>query len=223
MWLEDYSPDIDSSSETGSSSAESTKEASEKYKESSKKAWAKVAKTKKDEKKAKKYDFLLAGFLVKIIVDKKYDTILDTLFPSIHLWYPSNFILWILSLINNEISNKIREISNKQQVIFNYEITNEKIKFDDNNIDKNIKNRINYWVEDIIDSVTLEYSNIQTQKLKELLIKDEEVLLMYTAKVFSFFLNEINITISDKQSSNISNFILSEVKNKVENLKIENI
>jgi len=222
MWIEDYSPDIDSS-EWVWNSAESAKDASEKYKESTKKAWAKVAKTRKDEKKAKKYDFLLAGFLVKIIVDKKYDTILDTLFPAIHLWYPSNFILWILSLINIEISEKIRETSNKKNINFNYNIKKIITEFDDNNIDQSIQNRINYWVEDITDSVVLEYSSIQTQKLKQLIIKDDTLLLNYTSKVFSFFLREININITEKKSRNISEFILSEVKKSINKLEIENI
>lgn len=222
MWLEDYSPDIDSS-EWVWNSAEVAKDASEKYKETTKKTWAKIAKTRKDEKKAKKYDFLLAGFLVKIIVDKKYDSILDTLFPSIHAWYPSNFILWILSLINIEISNKIRDTSNKESINFNYNIKNEIEEFDDSNIDKIIQNRINYWVEDITDSVTIEYSNIQTQKLKKLLIKDKTLLLSYTSKVFTFFLKEINIHITENKSLSISEFILWEVKKSIDKLEIENI
>ena len=222
MGLEEYIPDIDSS-ESWWNTAEASKESSEKYKESSKKAQAQIQKTKKDEKKAKKYDFLLAGFLVKIIVDKKYDTILETLFPAIHEWYPSNFVLWILSLINTDISNKIRETSNKELINFEYNKNNEQEEFNDSKINPEIRTRINYWVEDITDSVTLEYSNIQTIKLKKLLIEDEIILLSYTSKVFSFFLNEINISISESKSKNISNFILSEVKKSIDNLKIENI
>lgn len=222
MWLEDYSPDIDSS-EWLWNWTEKTKEASEKYKESVKKSWVKIARTKKDEKKAKKYDFLLAGFLVKIIVDKKYDTILESLFPTIHKWFPSNFVLWILSLINIEISNKIREISQKEKIIFNYKIKSTDTNFDDSNIDKEIQNRINYWVEDIVNSTIIEYSNIQTKKLKELLITDNELLLIYMSKVFSFFLKEININISKSKSDNISEFILNEIKKSINKLKIEEI
>lgn len=222
MWLEDYSPDIDSS-EWLWNWTEKTKEASEKYKESVKKSWVKIARTKKDEKKAKKYDFLLAGFLVKIIVDKKYDTILESLFPTIHKWFSSNFVLWILSLINIEISNKIREVSQKEKIIFNYKIKNTDTNFDDSNIDKEIQNRINYWVEDIVNSIIIEYSNIQTKKLKELLITDNELLLIYMSKVFSFFLKEININISKSKSDNISEFILNEIKKSINKLKIEEI
>ena len=55
MWLEDFTPEIESS-EWWWNSAESIKEVSEKFKEASKKSQAKVQKTQKDEKKAKKYD-----------------------------------------------------------------------------------------------------------------------------------------------------------------------
>ena len=222
MWLEDYSPDIDSS-EWAWNSAETVKDASEKFKESTKKAWVKVARTQKDEKKAKKYDFLLAGFLVKIIVDKKYDNILDTLFPTIHAWYPSNFVLWILSLINTEISNKIRDISNKKLINFDYKIKDIIEEFDDSNIDILIRNRINSWVEDITDSVTIEYSDIQTKKLKEFLAWDKTILLSYTSKVFSFFLKEININITENKSLSISEFILSEAQKSIDKLEIKNI
>ena len=222
MWLEDFTPEIESS-EWSWNSAEASKASSEKFREKAKKAWSQIKKTQKDEKKAKKYDFLLAGFLVKIIIDKKYDTILDTLFPAIHGWYPSNFILWILSLINIEISNRIREVSNKNKIIFNYDIKNEIENFDDNNMNTEIKDRISYWVEDIIDSVIIEYSNIQIKKLQELLSWDTIQLLNYTSKVFSFFLKEININISESKAKSISEFIISEVKSKVNKLEIEKI
>lgn len=222
MWLEDFSPDIESSEWTWQS-AEATKESSEKYKESQKKAWAKVAKVGKDEKKAKKYDFLLAWFLVKILVDKRYDTILDPLFSCIHLWYSSNFILGILSLINIEISNKIRETSNKELLNFDYERKNEIVEFDDKHIDPKIKNRINLWIEDIIDSVTIEYSSVQTEKIKELLASSDNTLLEYTSKIFNFFMSELNIDINLEKSNNISEFILWEISKYINKLEIEEI
>jgi len=90
-------------------------------------------------------------------------------------------------------------------------------------MDPNIKDRINYWVEDIVDSVTIEYSDIQTQRLKDLLKSDEKILLTYSSKIFSFFLNEINIDISIKKSESISKFILSEVEKAVDKLEIEKL
>jgi hypothetical protein len=222
MWIEDYTPEIESD-EWWWNSAEVKEEASEKYKKSSQKAAKKVQKVKKDEKKAKKYDFLLAGFLVKILLDKKYDSLIDSIFKTIHFWYPSNFVLWILSLINLEISNKIREITNNNKIKFEYKIQKEEINWNDNNIDIKIRNRINSWVEDINLSIKIEYSEIQTLKLKELLIKNEEILINYISKVFVFFLKEINISITNKKSENIAEFILSEIKKNINKLKIEDL
>ncbi|MBT3729312.1 hypothetical protein HOF65_05215 [bacterium] len=78
-------------------------------------------------------------------------------------------------------------------------------------------------MEDITDSVTLEYSSLQTKKLIDLLEDDKTLLLDYTSNIFNFFLKEINITISKEKSENISEFILSEVKKSIKELKIENI
>ena len=73
-------------------------------------------------------------------MDKKYDFILEELFKVINHSYPSNFVLWILSLINIEISNKIRENINKELINFSYKSIELK-DFDDNNIDLEVKNR----------------------------------------------------------------------------------
>lgn len=221
MWLEDFVLDIESS-EWSWNSVELNKNNSEKQKNSSKKTQAKIAKTKKDEKKARKYDILLAGFLIKIIIDKKYDVILSDLFQTINKWYPSNFVLWVLSLINIEISNKIREIWNKENITFDYVKKNLEEDFNDNKIDPKIKNRINNWVEDMIDSIKIEYSIIQTKKLKNLLKDDDKIILNYISKIFSFFLKEININISKTTSENISEFILNELKKWLNKLKLEN-
>jgi len=65
---------------------------------------------------------------------------------------------------------------------FNYS-KKEIIDFDSNNIDLEIKNRINYWIEDIIDSVIIDYSNIQTIKIIELLEKDESIIFSYISNI----------------------------------------
>jgi hypothetical protein len=104
---------------------------------------------------------------------------------------------------------------------FDYEIKKEIEVFDDNHIHFKIKDRINYWIEDILDSVILEYSSIQTEKLKVLLINDKNILLEYTSNIFTFFLNELNIQILDNKSINISEFIISEVSKSIDKLEIE--
>lgn len=221
MGLDDFSPDIESSEWVWKSS-EAVSEVSEKTKESSKKSAAWVKRTKQDEQKAKKYDFLLAWFLVKIIVDKKYDFILNELFKVMEDGYTSNFTLWILSLINTEISNKIRENNTKPLINFNYS-RKEIIDFDSNNIDLEIKNRINYWIEDIIDSVIIDYSNIQTIKIIELLEKDESIIFSYISNILWFFLKWLNINISKKQALSIADFIVNEVLKSIKKLKIEEV
>lgn len=221
MSLDEYSYDIDNS-DSPWSSPEQVKEISEKFKESIKKASAWIAKTQKDEKKAKKYDFLLANFLVKIIIDKKYDSVLENIFKVMDFWYSSNFILWILSLIDLEVSNKIREISWKEQIIFDFRLE-EIWEFDDNNMRKPIKDRINLWIEDMIDATTIDFSSIQNKRNIELLDKDWKVIIIFTAQIISFFLNEANISIKKDKAISISKFIISEVKSAMKSLKIEEI
>jgi len=221
MSLDDYIPD-ESTSESGWASNEKATEKAEKFKEQSKKASAWIKRTQKDEKKAKKQDLLLANFLVKIILNKKFDDVLDLLFKLLDKWYPSNFLLWVLSLIYIEISDKIRLSNNLEKIEFSY-INTEKIEFDDSNIDIQIKNRINFWVEDIILSVSANYSHILTKRLINLLEKKDDDILNFISKIFIFFLKEINITINKTQSDNIANFILKEVLKKIKSLNIEKI
>lgn len=221
MSLEEFAPDIDSS-ENSWNSAESSKEISEKFKKQIKESWSWIKRTKKDEKKAKKQDMLLANFLVKIIINKKFDDLLELLFRLIDKWYPSNFLLWILSLVYIEISDKIRENNKLEKIKFNY-YSKQEIKFDESIIDQEVKNRINYWVEDIILSISADYSHILTERLTNLIEKKDDEILTFISKVFIFFLNEINITISKNEADNISNFILSEVYKKIKWLDIEKI
>ncbi len=222
MWLEDFSPEIDSIDSSWESWINQSREASvEKASESAKKSAAWIARTQKDEKKAKKCDFLLASFLVKIIKDKRYDFLLDDLFACLDLNYPSNFLIWLLSLIYLPISDKIREKSKKQIIEFNY-ISKELKEFNDLTIDKEIQKRLNFWIEDIIDVLTIEYSSLLTQRLKKIYWKDRHLILL-TSKIISFFFQEINITITAKKAQKFWEFILKEVYRKLLDIKIEKI
>ena len=221
MSLEEFTPDIES--QEGSGSAESSKETSEKYKESAKKSSAWIKRTQKDEKKAKKHDFLLASFLVKIILDKKYDFLLDKLFKSLNSWFSSNFVLWVLSLINIEISHKIRELSSKEKINFDYVSKKELTDFHDHDLDSKLKNRINFWVEDIVDVTSIDYSSLQTENLSHIIDDKREIILEFVSLVFSFFFNELNINISKSKSDSYSDFIISEIKNSLKSLDIEKI
>ena len=197
-------------------------EVAEKLKESIKRWAAGMKRTQKDESKAKKYDMLLAGFLVKIIIDKKYDFILNSLFSTLDKGFSSNLVLWILSLAHEEISDKIKTLSGKQYSTysFTYKETQE---FNDSTIDSQVQERINSWVEDITDIITLEYSSIQITELKKNFITHKDIILHYTANVFKFFLHNSNITINETALFSISEFILAEVENGIKNLEIEEI
>jgi len=220
MGLEDYIPS-EWVSEDWWASAEQVKEASEQYKKQAAKSAAWIKKTQKDEKKAKTYDMLLAGFLVKILVNQNYNSILDALFTLLHKWYPSNFILWVMSLIYDDISVKIRELSQKEKIVFNYN-PSELVEFDDNNLDSRIKLRINQWIEDIVDSVSIEYSSILTKRLIVFLQTDESIIL-FISQVFSFFLKKLNINISLSKSQSISEYIIQEVLSNIKKLDLEEI
>lgn len=216
MWLEDFW--AIESSEGWSQSVE----VSEAFKESVKRWQAGIKRTKKDEKKAKKHDFLLAGFLVKILIDKKYDPLLDYIFKAMDAGYPSNFILGILSLVSTDVSNKIREVSGKEIIQFSYTSHKENEEFDDHHIAPEVRERINAWVEDMVDVVSIDYSSVVTEQLLQVLHHDEEIQIL-TRVIFSFFLHEIGISISASKSESIAEFILWEVIKEIKKLEIEEV
>lgn len=222
MALDDYSYDIDNSEWLWNSSEKASESVSEKIRESIKKWASWIKRTQKDEKKAKKYDFLLANSLVKIIINKKYDSIVENIFKVMDFWYASNFILWVLSLINTDISDKIREISWKEKIKFDF-ISDKEIEFDDSNLNKEIKDRINLWIEDIIDATSIEYSNVQNSKNLKMLEKNDTVIVIFMAQVFAFFLKESNITIKKSEAKAISYFIKTTVEKILKDLKIDEV
>lgn len=209
MWMDEFDSfeDIDASWNTTSNWLE----VSEKFRESVKKAASKTQKVQKDEKKARKYDFLLAHFLIKIILEKKFDDLVVLLFPCRDRWYPSNFLLWIFSLVYIDISNSIRETSKKKTIDFNYKNTEQSV-FDDNNIPEEIRYRINHWVEDMVDVVNLDSSEIQCKRLVKLLDNIDDDLHEFIVKIFVYFFASLNIEISDLKAYNYIDFILLELK-----------
>lgn len=206
MSIEDYWA-VDEGSEAGSQSSE----ISEKYKAAAKKAGAGIKRTKKDEQKAKKYDFLLAKFLVEMILKRKYDDLLDELFHCLDAWYGTNFLLGILSLIYLPISWEIRKATGKQAIEFYYEPSGEIQKFDDHELPSEIRDRVNSWIEDMDAVVSLEVSSIITKRTLGLILYDEKV-RKFTSSVFSFFFMELNISMSDGKAKNYSEFILWELE-----------
>jgi hypothetical protein len=126
-----------------------------------------------------------------------------------------------VSLVSIDISNKIREISLKPQVEFSYKSPN-KVEFDVSSLHTQIQDRINIWLEDMVDIVSIDYSNLLTSRLINLLKEDDEI-LDFVSNVFSFFLNEVNLVITEEESKDFTSYILSEVYKNLDNLKIEEI
>ena len=209
MGLNNFSADIDWQDEAWISMWNVSEQISEVYKEEVKKWAAQAKKTRKDEKKAKKQDMLLAKFLVKILIDKRYDSLFPDLFKSFDSWVPSNLILWILSLVYIEISNELRISVDKKLINFNYH-SEETISFSWNNLPQVVRDRINNWVEDILLVITLNPSKVYTNRIITN-IKDSPELRVFTTNVFKYFLSEINIYMSDKVLLDYSDFILNKV------------
>ena len=207
MGIEDFTS-VESSEWWENQASEGVSEA---YKESSKKASAWIKRTKKDERRAKRYDFLLAKFLVEMILKKKYDTVLEDLFSCMDAGYGTNFLLGVLSLIYLPISHEIRKFSGNEKVIFEYEVTPEKMIFDDHHMPPQVRDRVNQWIQDMEIVISLEASALITQRTLGLILYDEKI-RVFTGHVFSFFFTELNISISQQKAQNYSEFILTELE-----------
>lgn len=198
-------------------------EISEKFKETAKKAAAWAARTQRDEKKAKRYDFFLSSFLVKMILDKKYDTVLEKAIPLLNEWYPSNFILSVLSIAYDPISLKMREVLTwKTLHAFEFDKKESLTEFKDFEIDEPIKMRINIWIEDIIDAISIDSSSVVTKKLTVFAEFDENM-KQFISETLVFFLFHLNYSISKEKALSFASFIVTEVKKILNATKIEEI
>lgn len=200
----------------------SSVEVSEKFKEAVKKATAGIQRTQKDEKKGKQYDMMLSSFLIEIILNKNFDSLLPSLFDLMDEGYPSNFLLGVLSLVYHPIHKKVREISKKEEFLFHYQAPSEEMPFHDYLIDKDIKTRINTWIEDVIDVVTIDPSSILTNRFKELVATDEKVIFFF-AMTFQFFFQTLHIQISVEKSQSYGQFIVSEIQKSLQKIHLEEV
>jgi len=214
--LEDFIPS--ESPESWGNSAE----ISEKFKESSKRSSAGIKRTQKDEKKAKKHDFLLANFLVEIILKPEFDSLHKSMFACMNAGLNSNFILWVLSLVYEPISQKIREISTKPYTPFAL-LTWELQEFHDYSIPDPIKLRINTWAEDLTDIVSIETAHVSKESNFWAILAQEDKVIQFMSDVFTFFLSKNNLHIKKSKSENYSFFILGEVKKTLHSTPTEEI
>lgn len=211
--------------EDGETGVDKVSENKERKWQSSKASKTWVKKVKKDEQKAKKYDDLLSQVLIELIKNNKYDQVVSQVFDTLDAWYNSNLVLWILSIAYNPISDKIRDLNNMPRIEFNYRKTQEKIVFDDDNVDKEIQNRINYWIEDITLIVSREYSSLQMLEIQKQLWNSKQnkelILLLYV--VFVFFFSGLNMDIKKSIAVSYSKFIANHILQKIKKIEIDEI
>lgn len=230
--------------------------ASEKKEKAAKaaKAIAWIQKTRKDEKKAQKDNNFLYQIVIDIIQNPKYDVLIPVISELLKNSIPSNIIIWWISLIYNEAVYIIRNnyipwntnlVLNKKlaqefKVTINYVPTKEVIEFRDNNLHDAIKWRINEWVEDIINIISFDPSNIIIAKFLDLvenkniekddefentenqiIVDKKELILKYLASILTFFLLSLNITISKNKAMLYADFILWEIIKKMKEIKLD--
>ncbi len=209
MAINDIWYDVDWADDSGLSLWNMSEQISEQYKENTKKTQAKVQKTRKDEKKAKHQDLLLAKFLVKILINKSYDPLLPSLFRAFDNGIPSNFILGIMSLVYIDISNTIRDDCRIERINFSFH-SQEMVNFSWEALPQEVKDRINSWVEDIHAVILLNPSKVYTKRVIAS-IESSSDLYAFIEKVFVYFLWEVNIYITDKMAGEYTAFILKKI------------
>jgi len=252
MWL-DSIEDLDIWESSWEKAQESASEKKEKAAKSAK-AIAWIQKTRKDEKKAQKDNNFLYQIIIDIIQNPKYDAIIPFVSELLKHWIPSNIIIWGISLVYNEAAYIIRnnylqwntslvfdkKSAQEFKVIINYNKTKDVIEFRDDNLHEAIKWRINEWIEDIINVISFDPSNIVTAKFLQLVNnkpnEDEEVIeynknkesinkktliINYLASILTFFLLSLNIVISKDKALLYADFILWEVVKKMKEIKLD--
>ena len=113
MSLDDFESSYESADTGGKESGpQALQERIDKYqekKEKSSKAMAGIQRTRKDEKKAQRDDYILARILEYFVKDRQYATIVDALVPIIDKGFSSNLIIGIISLVFTPAATLIRE------------------------------------------------------------------------------------------------------------------
>lgn len=253
MWL-DSIEDIDTWESSWEKAQESASEKKEKAAKAAK-AIAWIQKTRKDEKKAQKDNNFLYQIVIDIIQNPKYDAIIPFISELLKHWIPSNIIIWGISLVYNEAAYIIRnnylhwstglvfdkKSAQEFKIVISYNKTKDIIEFRDDNLHEAIKWRVNEWIEDIINIISFDPSNIITASFLQLVNgvkKDDEdeqleqdkykefvdkklLIINYLASILTFFLLSLNIAISKDKAILYADFILWEVVKKMKEIKLD--
>ncbi|MDP5038865.1 MAG: hypothetical protein NWP80_00275 [Candidatus Gracilibacteria bacterium] len=218
MGLEDFTPS------EGIDSSPKSAEISEKIKEGIKKGASGIKRVQKDEKKAKKYDQMLAFILTNIVKQKEYDFIHSEIFFLLNKGFSSSVIIGIISLIYKEAEIEIRKISGKEIINFNHKKFSQEINFSDEILTDDLKNNINYWIENIFDISTINSSTIQIKNtIKLFKSSDYDLLLGFGINIFNFYFQNLNVKINNQLNKSYISFIFGELLKKLNQLKLDKI
>jgi hypothetical protein len=198
-------------------SAEAPGEKSEKQREQSKKAQAQLQKTQKDEKKAKTDNEELFQLLVRFIKNPLYEELVPTVVLLLQKEYPSRFVLVIIALIFPEGSAYLLRqtwFDEKVSTISGLFHSSEDISFDDTALDPSLREWITLWLtateKFLLSSAA---STILSQKLLQLIKKDEDKLALGSVGVFfRYFFISRKIKISEEKSRAYAQYIISQMQ-----------
>lgn len=113
--------------------------------------------------------------------------------------------------------DRIRAQARAFKADFSYDKTEERVVFDDNDIDAAVKKRINEWIEDIIRIMTHDPSSIVTKRFLQSMESDpyRGATLEYITQVLICFLDGINLEIGKGKAVLYGRFIVGEIITKL--------
>ena len=225
--------------EAGAKPAENAEKAREQAAKSAR-AQARAQKLSRDEKRAKKHDSSLAALIAALLRDPAKAPILDAVLDALESGIPSAFLLGAVSLADPQVSLEIRMKAGKIPNSVEVPPKADPADFDERNIDPLLQLRMNAWFDDIVSALFSDPSVVAAEKFLSLASSDgvesvvadgvESVVADGVAEhvktkdaearpraagvlsaAFSWFLANVNVSISPRKAGSYAEFILDEV------------
>ncbi len=202
--------------------SEGPKESSEKQRERSSKALAGIQKSRKDESRARKHSDVLAGILIELLKDAKYDHVVDGLLFLLKNDVPSIAVLAFSAI---SFDKGLRALADHLSLAVKIPVPQKRdipVHFDEKLLSDDERSYINLWVEILFSSLTSNISVLLTKKLITQLdspLRNEIIVAM--ARFFEIFLSEAGFIIETKKSEAYTRFILDEVEKRLRRTKLE--